>query len=160
MNDRDVNETQDRQAGSDIFSLLHAAHALEDRVEATLGGVGLSMPEARGPDRAGGAREAAVAWASWLTRLSCVKSNVTQLVDRLEADGLVRRVADPDDRRVSEGGDDEAWARAKQAAGAAEIDALEGAVLAARSGSRTASAVERVMTALKSSSFVAPVVHI
>jgi DNA-binding MarR family transcriptional regulator len=32
-------------------------------------------------------------------RISCVKSNVTQLVDRLEADGLVRRVPDPADRR-------------------------------------------------------------
>ena len=28
-----------------------------------------------------------------------MKSNVTQLVDRLEADGLVSRAADPNDRR-------------------------------------------------------------
>jgi DNA-binding MarR family transcriptional regulator len=33
-------------------------------------------------------------------RTSCVRSNMTQLVDRLEADGLVRRVDDPADRRV------------------------------------------------------------
>ncbi|HEY0808519.1 MAG TPA: MarR family transcriptional regulator, partial [Longimicrobiales bacterium] len=32
-------------------------------------------------------------------RIACVKSNVTQLVDRLEADELVRRVPDPSDRR-------------------------------------------------------------
>jgi DNA-binding MarR family transcriptional regulator len=32
-------------------------------------------------------------------RLACVKSNVTQLVDRLEADGLVGRAPDPGDRR-------------------------------------------------------------
>jgi DNA-binding MarR family transcriptional regulator len=32
-------------------------------------------------------------------RLSCVRSNITQLVDRLEADGLVRRVDDTTDRR-------------------------------------------------------------
>jgi DNA-binding MarR family transcriptional regulator len=32
-------------------------------------------------------------------RLSCVKSNVTQLIDRLEADGLVSRELDPSDRR-------------------------------------------------------------
>lgn len=32
-------------------------------------------------------------------RLSCVRSNMTQLVDRLEADGLVRRLDDPADRR-------------------------------------------------------------
>src|SRR5512146_3169731 len=32
-------------------------------------------------------------------RLDCAKSNVTQLVDRLEHEGLVRRVPHPDDRR-------------------------------------------------------------
>jgi DNA-binding MarR family transcriptional regulator len=32
-------------------------------------------------------------------RLACVRSNVTQLVDRLEADGLVKREADSADRR-------------------------------------------------------------
>jgi MarR family 2-MHQ and catechol resistance regulon transcriptional repressor len=32
-------------------------------------------------------------------RLACVKSNITQLVDRLEVDGLVRRVPDSEDRR-------------------------------------------------------------
>lgn len=34
-------------------------------------------------------------------RIACVKSNVTQLVDRLEEDGLVRREPDPADRRVT-----------------------------------------------------------
>ncbi len=32
-------------------------------------------------------------------RLACVKSNITQLIDRLEAEGLVERIQDPDDRR-------------------------------------------------------------
>ena len=32
-------------------------------------------------------------------QLACVKSNITQLVDRLEEDGLVRRIADLSDRR-------------------------------------------------------------
>ena len=32
-------------------------------------------------------------------RMECVKSNITQLVDRLEADGLVRRLSDAQDRR-------------------------------------------------------------
>ncbi len=31
--------------------------------------------------------------------MTCVRSNITQLVDRLEADGLVRRVDNPSDRR-------------------------------------------------------------
>jgi len=32
-------------------------------------------------------------------KLTCVRSNITQLVDRLEADGLVKRTDDPSDRR-------------------------------------------------------------
>ena len=32
-------------------------------------------------------------------RMTCVRSNVTQLMDRLEAEGLVKRVDDPNDRR-------------------------------------------------------------
>jgi DNA-binding MarR family transcriptional regulator len=32
-------------------------------------------------------------------KLACVKSNATQLVDRLEAEKLVRRLPDPEDRR-------------------------------------------------------------
>ena len=31
--------------------------------------------------------------------MTCVRSNITQLVDRLEAEGLVRRVDNPSDRR-------------------------------------------------------------
>jgi DNA-binding MarR family transcriptional regulator len=34
------------------------------------------------------------------SQLKCVRSNITQLVDRLEADGLVKRVSDPADRRT------------------------------------------------------------
>lgn len=32
-------------------------------------------------------------------KMSCVKSNITQLIDKLESDGLVERVYDPADRR-------------------------------------------------------------
>jgi DNA-binding MarR family transcriptional regulator len=32
-------------------------------------------------------------------QLACVRSNVTQLIDRMETDGLVRRIPNPDDRR-------------------------------------------------------------
>jgi DNA-binding MarR family transcriptional regulator len=33
-------------------------------------------------------------------KLTCVRSNVTQLVDRLEGEGLVKRIDDPADRRA------------------------------------------------------------
>jgi DNA-binding MarR family transcriptional regulator len=40
-----------------------------------------------------------VALSSLAEEQSCARSNITQLVDRLESEGLVRRVPDPDDRR-------------------------------------------------------------
>jgi DNA-binding MarR family transcriptional regulator len=48
-------------------------------------------------------------------RLACVRSNVTQLVDKLEAEGIVHRAADPQDRRSILVGLTEAGVRAHQA---------------------------------------------
>ena len=82
-----------------LFGVLGSAHQLEQRLEAALAEVGLSMAK-------GGALRALAAAAEPLTlselagRMRCVRSNITQLVDRLEKDGLVRRVNDSADRRV------------------------------------------------------------
>ena len=57
------------------------------------------------------------------TRLSCVRSNMTQLVDRLESDGMVQRVHCPNDRR-SVKAEITALGREKQGAGAAEVEKL------------------------------------
>src|SRR5919106_1463555 len=82
-----------------MLSLLATAGALMARLESALADVDLSMPklcllsqivEAGDP----------LALSDLATGLRCVRSNVTQLVDRLEADGLVRRVDDPSDRRI------------------------------------------------------------
>ena len=79
--------------------LLDAARAVEARAEGALAEVGLSLAKL-------GALRHLVLAAQPLTlshlaeRHCCGKSNVTQLVDRLEADGFVARVADPDDRRT------------------------------------------------------------
>ena len=81
-----------------MFSLLEAAHALEQRLETALGEVGLSMAKYGVVSQLAKAR-APLALSELATRQSCVRSNMTQLIDRLEADGLVRRVDDPDDRR-------------------------------------------------------------
>ena len=81
-----------------MFSLLGAAHALEDRIEQQLGQVGLSMSKLGVLTQLVEAGEP-LALSELAARLSCVRSNMTQLVDRLEADGLVRRVDDPADRR-------------------------------------------------------------
>jgi DNA-binding MarR family transcriptional regulator len=83
----------------DLMGLLHTAYAAQAEVEATLNEIGLSLPKLvalQKLDAAGGS----VPLGQLAGRLSCVKSNITQLVDRLEADGLVARESDPKDRRT------------------------------------------------------------
>ena len=81
-----------------LFALLHAAGSVHDFVETRLATVGLSIPKLAALQRlddAGGS----LPLGQLAGRLACVKSNVTQLVDRLEADGLVVRETDPIDKR-------------------------------------------------------------
>jgi DNA-binding MarR family transcriptional regulator len=81
-----------------LFAVLHASGVLESRTEMKLAEVGLSLPKLAALGRladAGGS----LPLGQLAERLACVKSNVTQLVDRLEVDGLVSREADPNDRR-------------------------------------------------------------
>src|SRR5215510_14796357 len=83
---------------SGLFAVLHASSALENRVEARLGEIGLSLAKLAALRRLAEAGGSLPLW-QLAERLACVKSNVTQLVDRLEADGLVSRTADTADRR-------------------------------------------------------------
>ena len=78
--------------------LLDAARAVEVRVERALADEGLSLA------KLGALRHLALAEAPLtLTQLAerhcCGRSNVTALIDRLEADGYVERTVDPNDRR-------------------------------------------------------------
>ncbi len=81
-----------------MFDLLHVAGAVESFVEEKLSAVGLSLPKLAALDRLVTAGNS-MPLGQLAERLACVKSNVTQLVDRLEADGLVARAPDPNDRR-------------------------------------------------------------
>ena len=81
-----------------LFAVLHASSVLEGRVEARLAEVGLSLAKLAALHHLSRAGES-LPLGQLAERLSCVKSNVTQLVDRLETDGLVSRAADPNDRR-------------------------------------------------------------
>ncbi len=80
------------------FSVLHAARVIEDRMDAALGKVSLSMAKQGALTELAAASEP-LTLSQLAARLSCVRSNMTQLVDRLEADGLVKRLDDPSDRR-------------------------------------------------------------
>jgi len=79
-----------------VRSLLETAEAVEARLEAAVGPLSLAklgvlrpLVEAKQP----------LPLSELAEREHCVRSNITQLVDRLEKEGLVRRRADPSDRR-------------------------------------------------------------
>ena len=87
-----------RPAAPLVFDLLGTAHAVESRLETALDNVGLSLAKAGVLALLADARDP-VPLNELAQHRGCVRSNITQLVDRLEKDGLVRRRADPDDRR-------------------------------------------------------------
>ncbi len=128
-----------------IFSLLHAAHALEDKLEAVLAGVGLSLPKYSVVSELVAAGKP-LSLSELATRLSCVRSNMTQLVDRLEADGLVKRVDDPSDRRAVKAMIT-AQGRDRQSAGATEVAKLH-EEFSTRVGDADRDAVGRMLSAL------------
>lgn len=81
-----------------IQALMHGGKAVEMQLDDALAPVGISavqwsalkaLVQAKGQLPLGQLAE----------RLACVKSNATRLIDRLEAEQLVRRVPDPEDRR-------------------------------------------------------------
>jgi DNA-binding MarR family transcriptional regulator len=81
-----------------MFMLLGAASSVHDFVESKLSTVGLSIPRLAALQRLIDAGDS-LPLGQLADRLACVKSNVTQLIDRLEADGLVTRAPDPNDKR-------------------------------------------------------------
>lgn len=92
-----MNEKPPARAG--LATLLHAAHAAEHDVEVKLSVAGLSLAKLAALKALAEAGES-LPLTQLAERLSCVKSNITQLVDRLEGDGLVRRQSAPADRRA------------------------------------------------------------
>lgn len=88
-----------RAAPVELISLLHTAYAAQAEIESKLDVVGLSLAKLLALKALSDAGES-LPLSQLAERLSCVKSNVTQLVDRLEADGLVARKSDPNDRRT------------------------------------------------------------
>lgn len=142
-----MNQSDGAGATADLtFSLLGAAHAVEARIESSLSPLGLSLAKLN-------VLGILVASSSPLTlgelaqKLACVRSNVTQLVDRLETDGLVRREADPADRRsiravVTDTGRD------REKAGSIALAEVQDEVSQVLSG-YDAGHIERALSALK-----------
>jgi len=103
-------------------ALVQAAHRVESRLEEALAGVGLSIAKFEtlsvlvSQDRP-------ISLSELAAKLVCVKSNVTQLVDRLETEGLVKRANDPADRRAVRA-EVTALGRKRQAAGTPVVNAV------------------------------------
>jgi len=83
-----------------IFQIIGAARELQTKLDDALDEIGLSCGKL-GVLRVLTLAGEPISLSDLAQYNKCVPSNVTQLVDRLEADGLVRRVSDPQDRRVT-----------------------------------------------------------
>ena len=88
----------DENACAITRTIIQAALSVESRLEAALEGVGMSLAQLSVLRHLVQAGEP-LALSQLAERSSCVRSNMTQLIDRLEAEGLVRRVSDASDRR-------------------------------------------------------------
>ena len=101
MNNRARKRSLPRRAPAPdvlVFSLLGAAGAVEARLEAAVSPLGLSLAKL-GLLRLLAEAKQPLPLSELAQHQRCVRSNITQIVDRLEKDGLVRRRADADDRR-------------------------------------------------------------
>jgi DNA-binding MarR family transcriptional regulator len=78
--------------------ILRISNRIERRLDEVLEPVELSMVKYSALAKLAHAGEP-LPLGELAARLVSVRSNISQLVDRLEADGLVRRVEDPRDRR-------------------------------------------------------------
>ena len=146
MNDVQATEAPASLSGSVMFSLLEAAHALEARMEEAFASVGLSSAKYTVLAKLARAGQP-LALSELAAQVCCVRSNMTQLIDRLEAEGLVRRVDDREDRRMVRAALTK-LGEEKEAAGAEQMDRIQSQVAALLAqGDRAV--LERALSALK-----------
>lgn len=117
----------DRAPGATAYQVLSTLHAVETLLEEALEPLGLSLAKFGALAKLVAAGEP-LPLRTLAERCACVRSNITQLVDRLEAEKLVVRSDDPRDRRsiraelTQEG-------RSRHAAGLRVIENAERALL-------------------------------
>jgi DNA-binding MarR family transcriptional regulator len=86
-------------AGATVKSFLDAADRLHNRISTALKSAGLTWPQFEVLDQLRHAPGKSLPLRVLADCQSCAASNITQLVDRLEREGYVKRVDDPEDRR-------------------------------------------------------------
>ncbi|MHB8627878.1 MAG: MarR family winged helix-turn-helix transcriptional regulator [Aggregatilineales bacterium] len=98
-----MNEN-DCRLGEELFRLVrllvHSGKITETRLDGSLGSTCLSSTRLMSL-RHIGQPEQPLSLGQLAAQMAFVKSNVTHLVDRLEAEHLVQRVPDPNDRRCT-----------------------------------------------------------
>jgi DNA-binding MarR family transcriptional regulator len=110
-----------------MFSIINTGRAIEQSLEEALEQVGLSLAKFGALTHLVEAGEP-LSLSECAKKMTCVRSNITQLMDRLEADGLVRRVEDPQDRRAVRAALTPLGVK-RQAAGAKEVTRVQAALL-------------------------------
>src|ERR1700752_3838695 len=100
MNKRRTARPGKRAPGPDdvMWSLVGAARAVESRLEEALAQVEMSGPKLIALTHLVEAGKP-VPLGELASQCACVRSNITQLVDRLEAERLGERLGDPAQRR-------------------------------------------------------------
>lgn len=142
-----MNQSDGAGVTTDLtFSLLGASQAVEGRIESSLSPLGLSLAKLNVLSTLVGSNSP-LTLGELAQRLACVRSNVTQLVDRLESDGLVRRESDPADRRsiravITDAGRD------REKAGSIALSIVQDEISQVLSGFDVAH-IERALSALK-----------
>jgi DNA-binding MarR family transcriptional regulator len=129
-----------------MFSLINGARAVEHRLEEALARAGLSMAKFGALTHLLEAGEP-LSLSECAQRMTCVRSNITQLMDRLEKEGLVKRVEDPRDRRAVRA-ELTPLGIERQAAGAKEVAKVQAAVARTLQGVDHAS-LQRALAAIK-----------
>lgn len=129
-----------------MWSLLEAARAVEAQLEKALAEEDLSGAKLAALTHLVQADDP-VPLGELAEQCACVRSNITQLVDRLEAEKLVKRVDDPADRR-SRRAAITPLGRERQAAGARKVQAVR-RKLGRALGAIDPAALKRVMSDLQ-----------
>lgn len=127
MNSRPAQRRHGEDGRQLMFSLINAGRAVEQSLEKALAPVGLSLAKFGALTHLVEAGEP-ISLSQCAERMTCVRSNITQLMDRLEADGLVRRVKNPLDRRTVRAAVTRLGIE-RQRAGAKEVERVQAALL-------------------------------
>lgn len=141
-----MERVSDKSPPSVLLEWLAAGQLLESRLEQALEPIGLSLSKLNVLSHLANANES-LALGDLASRLQCVRSNVTQVMDRLEAEGLVRRLYDATDRRTIRA-ELTQLGRDKHSAGSKALSQVDADIAGALTAADLA-AIQRVASSLK-----------